>query len=75
MRSIPAAWPQVLECFGTPLVIESSPVQLSSDTGLLSIRPFDQLLRLTPSFADALDDPRDPDLTEHSFLAMVRARV
>jgi hypothetical protein len=40
--SIPSAWPQVLDFFGTPLVIEPSPGQLSSDAGLLPIRPFDQ---------------------------------
>jgi len=27
------------------------------------------------AFTDALDDPRDPDLTEHTFLEMLRARV
>jgi hypothetical protein len=73
--SIPAAWPQVLNFIGTPLVIEPSPGQLSSDAGLLPIRQFDQRIGLTRSFADALDDPRDPDLTEHSFLEMVRSRV
>src|SRR5262249_10843034 len=30
---------------------------------------------LTRAFADALADPRDPDLTEHTFLEMVRSRV
>ena len=30
---------------------------------------------MTKQFAAALDDPRDPDLTEHPFLEMVRARV
>jgi hypothetical protein len=30
---------------------------------------------LTRAFAGALDDPRDPDLTEHTFLEMVRSRV
>jgi Transposase DDE domain group 1 len=73
--TIPAAWPQILDVFGTPLVIEPSPGQLSSDAGLLPIRQFDQRIRLTQAFADALDDPRHPDLTEHSFLEMVRARV
>jgi hypothetical protein len=73
--SIRAAWPQCLDFFGTPLVIEPSPGQLSSDTGLLPIREFDQRIGLTRSFADALDDPRDPDLTEHTYLEMVRARV
>ena len=73
--SIPAAWPQVLDFFGTPLVIEPSPGPLSSDAGLLPVRQFDQRLGLTQAFADALDDPRDPDRTEHTFLEMVRARV
>src|SRR5262245_20807647 len=73
--SIPAAWPQVLDFFGTPLVIEPSAGQLSSDAGLLPIRQFDDRIGLTRAFTDALDDPRDPDLTEHTFLEMVRARV
>jgi Transposase DDE domain group 1 len=73
--SIPPAWPQVLDFFGTPLVIEPSPGQLSSDAGLLPIRQFDQRIGLTRAFAGALDDPRDPDLTEHTFLEMVRSRV
>ena len=30
---------------------------------------------LTLAFAPALDDPGDPDLTEHTFLEMVRSRV
>ena len=73
--SVPAAWPQVLDFFGLPIVIEPSPGQLSGDAGLLPIRQFDQRVGLTRAFADALDDPRDPDLTEHSFLEMVRSRV
>jgi hypothetical protein len=71
----PSAWPQVLDFFGTPLVIEPSSGQLSSDAGLLPIRQFDQRIGLTRAFADALDDPRDPDLTEHTFREMVRSRV
>src|SRR6266545_2068144 len=70
--SIPNAWPQNLNCFGTALVIEPSPGQLSSDAGLLPIRQSDQRIGLTRAFADALDDP---DLTEHSFLEMFRGRV
>ena len=73
--SITAAWPQVLDFFGTPLVIEPSTGQLSSDAGLLPIRQFDQRIGLTRAFADALDDTRDHDLTEHTFLEMVRSRV
>jgi hypothetical protein len=73
--SIPSAWPQVLDFFGTPLVIEPSSGQFSSDAGLLPIRQFDQRIGLTQAFAAALDDPRNPDLTEHTFLEMVRVRV
>src|SRR6266581_4958117 len=73
--SLPAAWPQVLDFCGTPIVIEPSPGQLSSDAGLLPIRPFDERIGLTRAFANARDDPRDPELTEHSFLEMVRSRV
>src|SRR5262250_1088410 len=73
--SIPSAWPQVLDFFGTPLVVEPSPGQLSGDAGLLPVRQFDERVGLTQSFAEALDDPRDPDLTEHTFLEMVRSRV
>ena len=73
--SIPAAWPQIRDFFGTPLVLEPSPGQLSSDAGLLPLRQFDQRIGLTHAFAEALDDPRDPDLTEHTFLEMVRSRI
>jgi hypothetical protein len=74
-RTLPSAWPQVHDFFGTPLVIESSPGQLTSDAGLLPVRQFDEQTGLTRAFAEALDDPRDPALTEHSFLEMVRSRV
>jgi hypothetical protein len=73
--SLPRVWPQVLDFFGTPLLIEPSPGQLSGDAGLLPVRQFDQHIGLTRAFAEALDDPRDPDLTEHTFLEMVRSRV
>ena len=73
--SISATWPQVLDFFGTPLVIEPSTGQLSSDAGLLPIRQFDQRVDLTRASAQAIDDSRDPDLTEHTFLEMARARV
>src|SRR5215475_8943863 len=73
--SLPGDWPQVLDFFGTPLVIEPSAGQLSGDAGLLPIRQFDQRIDLTRAFAAALDDPRDSDLTEHTFLEMVRSRV
>jgi hypothetical protein len=68
--SLPGVWPQVLDFFGTPLVIEPSQGQLSSDAGLLPVRQFDQRIGLTRTFADALDDPRDPDLTEAVWRAL-----
>ena len=64
--SVPPAWPQVLDFFGMPLVIEPSPGQLSGGAGLLPIRQFDQRIGLTRALAEALDDLRDPDLTEHT---------
>jgi hypothetical protein len=73
--SLPDVWPRCLDFFGTPLVIEPSPGQLSSDAGLLPVRQFDERIGLTRAFAEALDDPRNPDLTEHTFLEMVRSRV
>jgi len=71
----PPAWPQNLDFFGTPFVIGPSPGQLSSDAGLLPIRQFDQHIGLTRSFAGALDDPGDTDLTEPTFLEMDRSRI
>ena len=72
--SAPAAWPQCSDFFGPLLVIEPSPGQPSADAGLLPIRQFDQRIGLTRAFATALDDPRDPDLIDHTFLKMVRVR-
>ena len=57
------AWQECLEFFGRPIVLEPSHAQLSSDAGLLAIRHFDERVGLTQAFAQALDDPRDPDLT------------
>src|SRR5215467_818660 len=73
--SIPSAWPQVLSFFGIPLAIEPSQGQLSGDAGLLPVRQFDDRIGLTRAFAAALDDSRDPDLIEHTFLEMLRSRV
>jgi hypothetical protein len=39
--NVPGVWPQVLDFFGTPLVIEPSAGQLSGDAGLLPVRQFD----------------------------------
>jgi hypothetical protein len=73
--SIQPDWQQTLEFFGLPIVIEPSAGQLSSDAGLLPFRQFDEQLGLTHAFAAVLNDPRDPDLVEHSLLQMVRSRV
>ena len=70
--SLASARPQCLAFFGTTLMIEPSPDQLSGDAGLLPIRQFDQCIGLTQAFAEALDDPRDPALTEHKQLGSDR---
>jgi Transposase DDE domain group 1 len=58
-----------------PVVVEVSDAPLSSDAGLLPIRQFDERIGLTQQFAAALNDPRTPTFTEHSFLEMVRMRI
>jgi hypothetical protein len=58
-----------------PVQVEVSDAPLTSDAGLLPLQQFDDRIGLTRQFAAALDDPRDPELTEHTFLEMVRARV
>jgi hypothetical protein len=73
--SIPPARSQVLDFFGTPIFIEPSAGQLSSDAGLLPVRQFDERIGLTRAFADALGDPRAPGLTEQNFPEMVCSRA
>jgi hypothetical protein len=46
---LPAASLQVLDFFGTPIIIEPLPGQRSGDAGLLPIRQFDQ--RIGPTQA------------------------
>jgi len=58
-----------------PVEIEVSPAPLSSDAGLLPVRQFDEQIRLTEQFAAALDDRRDPVLTQQSLRTMVRQRI
>src|SRR5947208_14664600 len=58
-----------------PIQVEVSDAPLTSDAGLLPLRQFDEGIGLTQQFAAALDDPRDPELIEHTFLEMVRSRV
>ncbi len=73
--SIHGAWQQTFDFFDRPVVVEPSRATLTSDAGLLPLRQFDEHIGLTRAFAEALDDPRDPDLTEHTFLEMVRSRI
>ena len=58
-----------------PVVVEVSDAALTSDAGLLPFRQLDQRLGFTRQLADALHDRRDPDLIDHSLLAMLRMRL
>jgi Transposase DDE domain group 1 len=58
-----------------PVEIEVSSAPLTSDAGLVPVRQFDERIRLTEQVAAALDDRRDPALTQQSLLSMVRQRV
>ena len=74
--SIPPAGLLAFDFFQSlPIQIEVSEAPLTSDAGLLPLRQFDDRIGLTKQFAAALQDPRDPDLIEHTFLEMVRSRV
>src|SRR5208282_6065705 len=75
MTSIQPVWQESLDFFGIPLVVEPSAAQLSSDAGLLPFRQLDERLGLTRSCAPVLNHPRDPRLSEHTNLEMVRSRV
>jgi hypothetical protein len=55
--------------FGWPVAF------VNNDVNAFPVRRLDDRTGLTRAFADALDDPRDPDLTEHTFLEMVRSRI
>jgi len=58
-----------------PVEFEISPAPLSSDAGLLVIRQFDELIRLTEQVGAALEDQRDPTFTQHALLTMLRQRI
>jgi hypothetical protein len=74
--SLQGVFPFVLEISGRkPVVLEVSASQLSSDAGLLPIRQFDERLGFTARWAAALQDHRDPELTTHHLLSMLRQRV
>lgn len=73
--SRPPAWQATFDFFSLPVVVEPAAGQLTSDAGLWPFRQLDPRLGLTAAFARVLNDPRDPDLTEHPLLEMVRSRV
>jgi hypothetical protein len=73
--SLPTAWPQVTDFFGTlPVIVIPSSGPFSGRRRLLPVRQFGPRIGLTRAFAAALDDPRHPALTQHTFLEVVRAR-
>ncbi len=74
--SIQTAWQATFDFWGNlPVVVEPSNAQLTSDAGLLPLRQFDEQIGLTRQFAQALNDPRVPELCDHTFLDMVRSRI
>jgi len=74
--SIRTAWQATFDfCDDSPIVVEPSNAQLSSDAGLLPLRQFDEQIGLTQQFADALHDSRVPGLVDHTFLEMARSRI
>ena len=74
--SIQTAWQATFDFWGKlPVIVEPSNAQLTSDAGLLPLRQFDEQIGLTRQFAQALYDPRDPELCDHTFLDMVRSRI
>jgi Transposase DDE domain group 1 len=74
--SIQTAWQATFDFWGElPIIVEPSQAQLTSDAGLLPLRQFDEQIGLTQRFAQALNDPRDPQRCDHSVLEMVRSRV
>jgi len=64
--SLPGAWPEVLDFFGTPLVIEPSPETWSGDGGLLPVCQSGQRLEFTQASPAARAGARDPDAIEHT---------
>src|SRR5918998_984717 len=58
-----------------PVEIEVSAAPLTSDTGLIPIRQFDEQIRLTEQFAAALDARRDLAHVRQPILSMVRQRI
>jgi len=73
---IQSVWQSEFDFLGNkPVVVEPSEGTLTSDAGLLPIRQFDEQIGLTAQLAAVLDDPRQAESVDHTFLEMVRMRV
>lgn len=74
--SIQTAWQATFDFWNElSIIVEPSDAQLSSDAGLLPLRQFDEQIGLTRRFVQAMNDPRVPELCDHTFLEMVRSRI
>ncbi len=60
---------------GLPIVIEPKATFMSSDTGILPLRQFDDQIGFSERFVACLHDPRDPALIDHGFDEMARQRI
>ena len=58
-----------------PVVVQAKDVSVSSDTGILPIRQFDEQIGLTDRFITCLSDPREAAKVEHDLPQMVRQRI
>ena len=73
---VQSAWQLSFGFFGsTPVLVQPSAAQISSDGGLLAFRQLDEQLGLTEQFANALSDRRHGCGIEHTFLEMTRSRI
>src|SRR5262249_22188893 len=73
--SIQPAWQATFDSHARPAAAAPAAAQLTSAAGLLLFRQLDQRLGLTAAFAQARNDPRDPDLIDPPLAEMVRSRV
>ena len=60
---------------GLPIVVETQVTLMGSEAGIIPIRHFDGQIGYTGRFVAGLHDPRDPALTDHGFVEMVRQRI
>jgi hypothetical protein len=73
---VQGGWQEVFSFGGCERIVrEASGAQLTRDAGLLPLRALDERLGLSQAFADALNDPRDPELLEHTVAEMLRQHL